>query len=223
MPDKTVDSGGKRYNLHELDGIYTISKDGSRIGSARSEEDALSVIKSDSGGSDVHVGGAPCFPSSAKVLTPNGEWSIVCFSPGDVLLSFDPVQKRLVERVVTKSGKHPRRRIWNVTFRTNRPALRGTRGHTVLSTRGWCPLYRLRSNDFLVGADGGLFEVEKVFPEVQKEHVYSLITAQEHNFVVDGIVVHNFTWLRGSRTLLHRMFLDGLRIANLGGLVPTAS
>jgi hypothetical protein len=212
MPEKIVDSGGKRYKLYESGGKYTVYKDGSEIGSARSEEDALSVIKSDSGGGDAHIGGASCFPSTARVLTPNGERSIICFSPGDLVLSLDPVQQRLVERVVTKRLEHLPTRIWHIEFSSSRPVLRTTRNHSVLTTRGWLRVDRLKSNDYVVEASGRHTPIAKVFPTSAMENVYNLYTAGEHNFIVDGIVAHNFTWLREIRTMWHRRFLDNLRI-----------
>ena len=44
----------------------------------------------------------------------------------------------------------------------------------------------------------------------------------EHDgyFVVDGVVVHNFTTLRGIRTVCHRWFLDPLRLRAPGRLSP---
>src|SRR5258708_6247902 len=100
MPEKTVDSGGKRYTLNESGGTYSVYRSGSKIGSARSETEALNIIKSHSGGDDVNIGGTGCFPSSARVLTSNGYRSIAQFFPGDTVLSYDPYEGKIAARVV---------------------------------------------------------------------------------------------------------------------------
>jgi hypothetical protein len=38
--------------------------------------------------------------------------------------------------------------------------------------------------------------------------VYNLYTAGEHTFVVEGIVVHNFSHLRVLRTWMHRLLVE---------------
>ena len=47
-----------------------------------------------------------------------------------------------------------------------------------------------------------------VHSELIPEPVYNLYTAFEHTFVVNGIVVHNFTTLRVFRTWLHQNLID---------------
>jgi len=42
------------------------------------------------------------------------------------------------------------------------------------------------------------------------EPVWNLHTEREHNFVVDGVVVHNFSFLPSLRTALHVVFVDPL-------------
>jgi hypothetical protein len=50
-----------------------------------------------------------------------------------------------------------------------------------------------------------------------QEDVYNLHTDGEHNFIVHGMVAHNFTFLRRTRMLLHRVILDQIE---LGKLLP---
>jgi hypothetical protein len=78
-----------------------------------------------------------CFPATAEVLTPNGERSIATVSRGDVVLSFDLLHQKLVERLVTKRCEYGAFTIWKIEFGMNRAALRVTGHHTLLTQRNW--------------------------------------------------------------------------------------
>jgi hypothetical protein len=52
--------------------------------------------------------------------------------------------------------------------------------------------------------------VAAVVPTLKVEPVYNLYTEGEHNFVVEGVPVHNFTHFPALRTLLHRALFDRL-------------
>jgi hypothetical protein len=163
--------------------------------------------------------GDACFPASARVLTPRGERYIASFVSGDVVLSFDAVDGRLLERVITKTLKHPPRRIWMIDFADHRPALWTTQNHSLLTLRGWVRVDRLKSSDCLVRVWGEPSPIERVFPTGKKEEVYNLFTAGEHNFIVDGLVAHNFTFLRSIRASWHRLCVDNRYTGTEGELI----
>jgi hypothetical protein len=76
----------------------------------------------------------------------------------------------------------------------------------------------LREGDSIIIADNGTIafsRVASVTSSTNREPVYNLVTEGEHNFIVGGVVAHNFTVLRRTRVLAHRA-LD--RLATLGGL-----
>ena len=78
-------------------------------------------------------------------------------------------------------------------------SLRVTANHTVLTNQGWRRVDELGEGDLLAQADGSARVIE-ILTEPTPVPVYNLYTASEHNFVVDGVVVHNFTTLRVLRT-----------------------
>jgi hypothetical protein len=160
-----------------------------------------------------------CFPESVHVLTPTGARSIAHFIRGDVVLSFDPLRNELVERIVSKTREHFPRRIWEVQFATGCESLRSTASHSILTQRGWTRIDKLVIGDSLVGIGARDFIVERVVPTGIDEKVYSLITTGEHNFVANGIVAHNFTFMRKTRAFLHRVLFDAYA-ERYGAFVP---
>jgi hypothetical protein len=80
-----------------------------------------------------------------------------------------------------------------------------TFAHTFLTKRGWIRAFRLRSGDVLLGSDGRDTSNKTVLKFVytgRSEVVSNLITAWDNNFVVGGIVAHNFSFLRLFRRML---------------------
>jgi hypothetical protein len=76
------------------------------------------------------------------------------------------------------------------------------------------PVDRLKAGDRLIGIGADNLEVERVYSTSETENVYNLITSGEHNFIVDGIVAHNFTFLREARCLLHHALFDSARASH---------
>jgi len=154
---------------------------------------------------------AGCFPGDAKVLTPMGYQRIDSLMVGDMVESWQMVASKLVSCRITRIVTRPRKRIWTVEFQSQEAPIRSTAYHTVLTQRGWARINQLQANDRLVSCNLGkadVLEVSRIFKSTKTEPVYNLVTTGEHNFVVEGLVAHNFTFLRRTRTLLHRWFLD---------------
>ena len=152
---------------------------------------------------------ASCFPASARIDTPGGRVAISQLRAGDPVFGWRPTGRVLTR--VTAVITHERARIWRIDLASS-AGLQTTRHHTFLTGRGWIRTDRLRSGDVLVAITGRPRTVVGVAATAEVAPVYNLHTAGPHSFAVDGVVAHNFTHLRRTRTLLHRLFLDRLRL-----------
>tara|TARA_B100000809_G_C15051376_1_gene499037 strand:- start:162 stop:953 length:792 start_codon:yes stop_codon:yes gene_type:complete len=146
-----------------------------------------------------------CFPATASVLTSKGIRSMGDIKRGDMVVSYSP-EGTTTLRPVTRKFKHGTAPISRVVLNdgTN---LQATSNHTILTNRGWLRIDKIIKGDYLVRKDDIVCVID-VHSELIPEPVYNLYTAFEHTFVVDGIVVHNFTTLRVFRTWFHQNLID---------------
>lgn len=175
----------------------------------RSSGDAYArSVLSESKGGGGGGGGGGCFPGDVNVLTPRGLKKIASLKKGDLILSYSSKCSGpgLSARRVTKLLSHAAQSIETVHFSEGQP-LRTTRNHTLLTTRGWLRIDKLKKGDTVIKSDGSTRRVEERSSN-HLEPVYNLHTAGEHNFVVEGCVVHNFSRFRLLRTLFHWLFID---------------
>lgn len=135
---------------------------------------------------------------------------------GDTVLSFCRGSSELVERRVIKKLEHSPTTIWKLSVSGKGKPIGTTAHHSFLTKNGWCRTKTLKPGDLLVTENGNLAEVLLVSSTQQKEPVYNLLTENEHNFVVGGAVVHNFTWCRQLRVLWYRLRLSSQRVLRYG-------
>ena len=175
----------------------------------------MSVPSGDGNHGDHHK--SSCFPANAEILTPKGYYPISKFKAGDYVLSWDKATSRMVREKVTKLKAHPSARTWTIDFGAKRRLFRATPFHTLLTQRGWIRLGRLNQGDALlvVHPGVGLVEIQNVFAS-DEEPVFNLTTTGQHNFIVDGLVAHNFTMLRRTRELTHKLIIDWRYSERLG-------
>jgi hypothetical protein len=159
-----------------------------------------------------------CFPGTARVQTATGTRPIAEIEQGDLIVSYCSDGTTTL-RPVTRKLAHKKCIIHRVVLSQGAP-LRATENHRVLTGRGWLMLRDLRPGDKLVRTNGDSVVVE-IQAELTPEPVYNLFTAGEHNFVVEGVVVHNFTNFRVVRTLMHRVFVDPFVVGNLPERIVT--
>lgn len=151
-----------------------------------------------------------CFVGSSLVWTPHGCRPIKEIAVGDSIYSWEPSTRSLVVRPVTRVLRHRAQPVWTLELAGNVDAIRTTACHTVFATTGWTRVDRLSVGDRIIhpGPESSGVEIKAILGPSGEEEVYNLHTLGEHNFIVQGIVAHNFTILRRTRTLLHRFFLD---------------
>lgn len=153
--------------------------------------------------------GSSCFPGSARVATPGGPRSIASVRRGDFILSWTPRTSTTAVRVVTAVRTHGPRVLWQVRLEDGH-GLVCTPNHRLLAGRGWIRVDRLRAGDVLVRPASGPCgsTVLSVGPTTRREPVFNLVTADEHSYIVDGFVAHNFAHLLRLRTWWHQLVLD---------------
>lgn len=118
---------------------------------------------------------------------------------GDNVLSWHPANGRLESRRVCQVRSYNGGVVASITFSPERIKFRATPHHTVFTSRGWKRVSKLRCGDEVLVTDGGPCSfacVAHVAMSDKLEPVYNLITEREHNFIVGGVVAHNFTVLR---------------------------
>jgi hypothetical protein len=149
-----------------------------------------------------------CFPGSACVLTPQGYQPIRHLCVGDIVLSY--TRSGLVRRIITRRFCHEPKESLSIGFANSEKVLRVTPNHVIATDRGhWVRAGAVKAGDRIQSAKQGLV-VRTVERSPSREQLYNLYTAGEHNFIVDGVVVHNFAHFVALRTWWHRLVLDPL-------------
>lgn len=225
--------GGERsYKIYESSrgefSAYSY-RSSSSVGTARSLQDAIAIIKADYGSDvwSVDVGSPRdngCFPASSLILTPAGWKPINEFERGDSVISLNVASLSLSICSVTKRLDHPAAPIIQIETDLGIRSVFTTPNHPFLTKRGWIQAGQLEHGDLLVGlhtVDGHAAKVTSVTRTDKIESVHNLYTSGEHNFIVDGFVVHNFAYFRTIRLLWHRLFVDPPPRSNNLGLPVT--
>lgn len=204
---------GTPYTVEEFDGWKTIG-----LGLLLTAAVFIAVgmveafqddFKSDDPPEPASSGGYPCFPGHALVLTPSGSTAIQDLKPGDEVLSWSERSGTLVSAIVTKSIIHEAAGTTLIELNAGIQDLEATSHHRVLTIDGrWKRVGSLQIGDRILASDGVARVVTSIKATGRIEPVYNLYTTGEHNFVVEGVVVHNFTDLALARTWLHRWFVD---------------
>lgn len=215
-------SGEKSFKVEIGSEKFYVSDGSDSLGTARSMDDALSLIKSTYRGKvyGIDVGdehSSSCFPASTLIATPKGPISIARLAAGDCVWSLG-AEPRLQRAFVTRFVEHDIARLWEIEVATRDKPIQTTAAHSFLTQRGWVRCDKLRALDRLVEFTGDLpceMSITSVSPTDRFEPVYNLHTTGAHSFIADGVVVHNFTWARAARTLMHRLLVDPLLLSTL--------
>ena len=149
-----------------------------------------------------------CFPGEALILTPSGWSEIRSLKRGDWVLSYDCFSQGLLPRRVTRLLSYPPAPLLKIVTDKAQLSFRGTPSHTVLTCRGWVSIRELGIGDQLIVPEGSVATVTGINRNSGVEPVYNLYTTWQHNFIVHGVVAHNFTHFRSVRMALHCLLLD---------------
>ena len=156
-----------------------------------------------------------CFPGYAHVMTPTGVKAIKDLRVGDVVSSYEPKTRMITRRKITRVLEHKPEQVYRI--RAGSLYLDVTANHTLLTAAGWKTVSHLQPDDRLLHLSHGR-ELEagiSWISPLNTQPVYNIFTEHEHNFIVDGFVAHNFTFLRRLRTWFHRQFKDSNGLGTL--------
>jgi len=153
-------------------------------------------------------GSSGCFVGSTPVLTPEGWRPISEIKGGEQIVTFDERSKTTVIRHVKKWMAHKPSLIWEVNLSSGESPIRTTKIHSFLTDRGWKRTEQLEVGDVLMRIGKEAATVSSVVKTKHSEPVFNLITEEEHTFIVQGCVVHNFTYFRRLRMFWHKHLLN---------------
>lgn len=149
-----------------------------------------------------------CFPAGTKVLTNLGRRRIEEISVGEYVVSINPItgQKQICR--VLKSLKHDPCEIVQLGF-SNGTSLRTTATHSFRSDNSWKAVFSMVVGDTMsfFGTDNGLSSktISSITMTGKSESVYNLITENQHTFLAEGAIAHNFTYFRKTRSTYWRI------------------
>ena len=150
-----------------------------------------------------------CFTGDMRVQTPHGYVPIREIEAGTVVLSYDARTQQFQRCQVTKAKRHSPRDTWELRLESG-TSVRATANHRILTTQGWKKVASLHEGCVLI-TEGGPNRVRSVQKTAQQEPVYNLYTTGQRNFVIEGLVAHNFTRCLSLRSLFGRHVLDPVR------------
>jgi len=167
---------------------------------------------------------AGCFPAEARVWTPEGTVPICELGPGDSVLSYHPDTHSLTRQIVT-ARKQRGFRVLQAIALANGCTVHTTASHSFLTVDGWRTARSLEVGDPILQVDRTGQTQRVTIQQIQRcvalTEVYNLHTTGAHSFIVEGLVAHNFTHLRGLRAGLHALVLDPIFLGRQ--LLGTAS
>lgn len=144
-----------------------------------------------------------CFVGTTPVLTPDGWRPMSELGKDDQVVSYDKSSGATTIRHVKERKHHKSAVIWEVCLTHGKEPICTTRFHSFLTNRGWKRTNQLRSGDILISVGREKIVVASIVKTNRVEPVFNLITEGEHTFIVQGCVVHNFTYLRSLRIWWH--------------------
>lgn len=151
-------------------------------------------------------GGGGCFTLDTPILTPTGWQALGKIEPDHEILSYDPGSERVISRPVTAVKHYGLRRLWLLQTRNHAKPIKSTWSHPFMTSRGWKWTCALRLGDefheYSENGDIQLNVIESITPSDHYEPVCNLITFKQHNYFVQGALVHNFGYMRGLRSIL---------------------
>jgi intein/homing endonuclease len=158
-----------------------------------------------------------CFAEGSMVLTCAGEREIETVQPGDQIWSLDCNRQILVRERVIKTLEYSSGKVLRFVCEGSRE-FRVTAYHSILTRSGWRKAGKLRVGDMVrFRSNAGKFiwcAVEAPAEPFGEQKVFNLITSGQHNYIVNGTVAHNFTFLRLLRVAFYRfLYHRGRKVA----------
>ena len=141
-----------------------------------------------------------------KVLTKEGYIPIKNIKAGMQIISYNEKTSDFCNCTVSAVKTAERRELWKLLL-SNSTELKVTGNHRLLTSKGWIKVSEINVGD-LVQTTTGFMNVLKNERTQKFGKVYNLHTRIEKNFVVEGVVAHNFTHFFKLRSFLSKYFVE---------------
>ena len=95
-----------------------------------------------------------------------------------------------------------------------------TPSHTILTEKGWIKAENIKMGDRIItrhGAQQSAHDIEEIQDVSNNSSMFNLTTIGHHNFIVDEIIAHNFTFMRRLRTMMHQLISIHCMFFSRGG------
>lgn len=146
-----------------------------------------------------------CFTQCTPILTPEGWKAIADLQIGDPVVSLDSSGAAGVE-TITAIPMKTSGLIHEVSYHNGRLPIRVSWCHPFMTSRGWKMTFQLQPGDrlhaFGKGSERETHRIDEIRQTHEREDLLNLHTTGPHNFVVEGAIVHNYSYLRTLRGLV---------------------
>lgn len=135
-----------------------------------------------------------CFVAGTRVLIPKGFRSIETVKVGDQVIAYDMEQKKPRVQIVTHLFVHRKRTILKVKFDDGK-SIRVTPEHPFYLPLEdlFKPIGQLYAGDQVFSANGEKVRITSIQSVPGRHTVYNFEVSQDHNYFVEGLLVHNPT------------------------------
>ena len=151
-------------------------------------------------------GGGACFTKDSKVLTPSGPKDISKLRVGEKVLSI--INGKTCIESIKKVIEYAPHVVYDYKL-SNNDVISATEHHTILTENGWKQLKNIPTGSEIIIFDDHTKSNKTVTIEQKgnkrREPVYNLHTSGAHNFIVNGVIAHNFTFARKLRSTFHSL------------------
>ena len=165
-----------------------------------------------------------CFSGDSLVLTPSGYVAIKDIKEGDLVINYSEDTKTFKTDTVVKQHinltKASNETMYELVF-DNEKIIKVTGNHKFLTTDGWARADSLTDEDIMVSRNGVIM-LEKCKKIEKPEQVYNLHIENDHNYIVEGMVVANCHMAKAEvlKTLLTQNLKNAPIRWGLTGTVP---
>ena len=164
-----------------------------------------------------------CFHEDSKVLTPSGFVKIKDIKPGDKIINYSEEYKDYkideVIEVHKNLASSMKEKMYELEF-DNKKNIKVTGNHKFLTTSGWKRVDELTEEDEIISCNNDMKLIRRT--EIEKpEVVYNLHVKDDHNYIVEGAVVHNCH--RGQGTKIQEIMNNATSVKYRTGWTGTLS
>ena len=169
--------------------------------------------------------GSGCFSRGTKISAPSGLQDISNLNIGDAVYAVNTNSDKVVIRSVLKVVSFTNRRLFLVSL-SDGTQIRATSTHSFQVNNKWKTVAQLNVGDQINHYDEKNVPTLNTITNIQltsePEDVFNIIVDSDFNFIANGALAHSFTYLRGARMSVWRMYSFFQRFKSNTVQVPAA-